>query len=155
MSHRMQHRVRIKIPAKKGDAPYFAFLAERLSGREGIKRVEANAVTASLLLFHDTELDSLAKSAAAQQLFALELSGFKASPLHEKMLQPFFDLNNALKTFSGGEIDIPGIAFVGLVALGIYQISRGNIAAPAWYTAFWYAMSTALHARSGKAMQGE
>ena len=26
-----------------------------------------------------------------------------------------------------------------LLALGIYQISRGNFMAPAWYTAFWYA----------------
>jgi hypothetical protein len=23
---------------------------------------------------------------------------------------------------------------------GIYQIARGNFAAPAWYTAFWYAL---------------
>jgi hypothetical protein len=151
----MQHRVRIKIPAKKGDAAYFSTLLKRLSGHEGIQRVDVNAVTGSLLLFHDTDLAALAESAVAQQLFALEFSGFKASPLHEKMLQPFFDLNNSLKRISGGEIDIPGIAVVGFVAFGIYQISRGNIAAPAWYTAFWYAMSTALHARSGKAVQGE
>jgi hypothetical protein len=40
---------------------------------------------------------------------------------------------------TGGELDIPSVFFAALLISGIYQIARGNMAAPAWYTAFWYA----------------
>lgn len=36
--------------------------------------------------------------------------------------------------------DLPGMAFLTLLGVGIYQLVRGNFAAPPWYTAFWYAM---------------
>jgi hypothetical protein len=36
-----------------------------------------------------------------------------------------------------GELDLPGFAFAGLVATGIYRLSIGNIVAPAWHVTFW------------------
>jgi hypothetical protein len=41
--------------------------------------------------------------------------------------------------FTGGWLDLPGMAFLLLLGIGIYQIRRGNIGLPPWYTAFWYA----------------
>ncbi len=41
-----------------------------------------------------------------------------------------------LKKISGGELDIPSLVFLSLLISGIWQIARGNLGMPAWYTAF-------------------
>ena len=43
-----------------------------------------------------------------------------------------------------GEVDLLSLAFAGLLAMGIYQLSIGNIAALAWYVAFWCGMIIAF-----------
>jgi hypothetical protein len=45
-----------------------------------------------------------------------------------------------LKRLTSGEVDIPSLVFLGLVVSGIYEIARGNLVMPAWYTAFYYAL---------------
>ena len=37
-------------------------------------------------------------------------------------------------------MDIPTLVFLSLLISGIWQIARGSVAMPAWYTAFYYAL---------------
>jgi hypothetical protein len=43
-----------------------------------------------------------------------------------------------------GNSNLLSLAFAGLLAMGIYQLSIGNITAPARYVAFWYGMIIAF-----------
>ena len=44
-------------------------------------------------------------------------------------------------------MDLGTASFGALLIMGIYQISRGNFMAPAWYTAFWYALNIFLKSK--------
>jgi hypothetical protein len=63
--------------------------------------------------------------------------------------------NENLKKLTGGEIDIPSLVFVSLLISGIWQIARGNLAMPAWYTAFYYALGVFTSAKVDEFDEGE
>jgi len=56
---------------------------------------------------------------------------------------------------TGGEVDIPSLVFVSLLFSGIWQIARGNLAMPAWYTAFYYALGVFTRAQVDEWDEGE
>jgi hypothetical protein len=100
-----------------------------------------------MLLHHSMDLKAFAEHAARQRLFALKPARVAPVTLQQRLLQPLQEVNRTLWKLTGGEIDLGSIAFLGLVGLGIYQISRGNFKVPAWYTAFWYATNLAAKAQ--------
>jgi hypothetical protein len=58
ISHFTARRVRIKIPEKRRDRAYFSTVADRLAAWESVEQVEANPLTASLLI-HFSDPQSL------------------------------------------------------------------------------------------------
>jgi hypothetical protein len=55
------------------------------------------------------------------------------------LVQPVAGLDRSLRAVTGGKVDIPSAVFLALLCSGLYQLMRGRISAPPWYTAFWYA----------------
>ena len=143
ISHSTSERLRVKVPGKKGDASYFSALASRFSGLPGVRHVEANPITGSVLLLIEPgqgiELESVSGG-----LFSLRSDRGRQGTLRQKAAFSLRDFDRKVKAFTGGELDLPSIAFAFLAGMGIYQISIGNIAAPAWYVAFWYGMIIAF-----------
>ena len=79
--------------------------------------------------------------AQSQGLFAIkEDQKIRVTSFHDSVSGQFAALNDRVREATGESFDLPGLAFLGLVVSGIYQIARGNFTAPAWYTAFWYAL---------------
>ncbi len=157
LSHQTSERLRLKIPSKKGDIAYFSSLRKEFSNNQGIKGIEVNPLTGSVLFIHNANKDTITELAEAKSLFRLveKVENTEGSSLSSKISEAFKDLNKQVGSFTGREIDIPGIAFLGLLAVGIFQISRGNFTAPAWYTAFWYALNIFLKAQPDKGDKGE
>ena len=140
ITHTISGRLRIKIPSKKGNKSYFESLEQKFSGCDGVQRVEANAVTASVLLLHDADVKGISKFAQENRLFRVETRGPERMPLVKRIRSGFEDLNIRAKRLTDGELDLPSAVFVSLLSLSIYQIARGNFYAPAWYTSLWYAL---------------
>lgn len=149
ITHWSKQRLRIRIPAEKKNPSYFAILRESLSRLPGVQQVEVNPVTGSVLLHHVTELDEIADHAARQEMFLLQVPPLAPKQLSRRVALNFNALNDSVKRWTGGELDIPTLAFVTLLGLGGYQISRGRFQAPAWYTAFWYGMNIFLKGLPG------
>jgi hypothetical protein len=82
----------------------------------------------------------IAKYAEEKSLFNIQASGNQQKSLSKRLVEPVGALSDSIRQFSKGELDLPGMAFLALLGVGIYQIARGNLRAPPWYTAFWYAM---------------
>lgn len=63
------------------------------------------------------------------------------------MMQTMIDnvrrLDGAIRSLAGEEIDLASVGFVTLGAMGLYQLARGQILAPA-VTVLWYAASVLL-----------
>lgn len=142
--HKTSNRLRVRIPARRRNTEYFTALEKDLITVEGIERVIANPVTASLLLVHNVSLERLSEYAAERQLFSLIHIPPKQVTLHDSLTNNFNTWDKKIRDYTQGAADIGSLAFLGLIGAGVYQISKGNFTAPAWYTAFWYALNIFL-----------
>lgn len=140
--------MRLRIPSRKGDAGHFAAARERLSQCPGVEKFEVYSVTGSVLLLHQMEFHQLARFGTVNGLFSLESSDIMPKTINDKVVASFREFNGQFSQFTGNELDLPSIAFLGLVGLGIYGLSIGNFVVPFWHTAFWYALSVVLNSRS-------
>jgi hypothetical protein len=151
--HRTPGRLRLKIPSRKGDISYFASLGKQLSGLDGVDKVMVNPLTGSALFIHNANRAMIAEYAMANNLFSLKRLDSYPTGLQQRVSETFNGFNAQMKVLTCGEIDMGGLAFLALLGAGIYQISRGNIAAIPWYAAFWYALNIFLKAKPGKGIE--
>jgi hypothetical protein len=142
--HSTPGRFRVKVPSRKGNAAYFSNVKDRFAHLEGVKEVEANALTGSVVFSHVADLKSISTFAEEHSLFRLIKLESGTPALSRNVVKAFSDFDKRVKRFTGNELDVPGAAFLTLLGFGIYEISRGNFAAPAWYTAFWYSLNIFL-----------
>jgi hypothetical protein len=138
VSHRTSNRLRIKIPSQRGDDSYFASLQESLA--DYADGIETNAVTASVL-FRGEGIDqtSIAEQAESDGLFKVQSGALNPPSLPLAVASPIEEFSSQVGRFTRGWVDLPGLAFLLLLGVGLHQIRRGNIGLPPWYTAFWYA----------------
>jgi hypothetical protein len=139
--HKMSGRMRIRVPSKRGDAGYFGSVKDTLSTLEGVEGVEVTPYTASVLVRGLATVEAVTDAAKSRGLFSLKVErAVKVTTFHDAVAERVGALDERIKTATGATFDLPGLAFAALMGAGIYQIARGNFAAPAWYTAFWYAL---------------
>jgi hypothetical protein len=120
-----------------------------------VEEVRVNPSTASVVAIYDCETKSLAEFACRNRLFSLRRSSPPPRTLFSSVAASFRAYNENLKKLTGGEIDIPSLVFVSLLISGIWQIARGNLAMPAWYTAFYYALGVFTSAKVDEFDEGE
>ncbi|HTN44574.1 MAG TPA: hypothetical protein VMN77_12345 [Nitrospiria bacterium] len=146
ITHATKGRVRFKIPSKKGNRAFFSALKDKLppSGEiPGVQRIEMNPATGSVLIVHDLDfkaMDLTIFSGHLEQmgLFKLRANGIPGTPVSQNIARTFKGVNQQIKDFTSGEVDLQSLALLGLLGLGLYQISRGQFMIPA-ISAFWYA----------------
>ena len=155
VSHQMAGRLRLKIPSKKRDVAYFGSLLERLLGCPGIEEVGGNPQTGSALIVHECEIRDIARYARDNDLFVLRRSTPSRKTLFDHVADTFRVYNSKLKQVSDGQVDLPTLVFSSLLISGIYQLARGNIVMPAWYTAFYYALGVFSRAQVEEWDEGE
>ncbi len=152
--HASPGRVRIRIPSRKRDEAFFSSLKERIAKFPMIQRVEANPLTGSVLVIHDlngtdVDLKTISDYTEMSGLFTLQQPGPDQSSVSEKIATLVSGANDKVRGATAGELDLPTTASLGLLGLGLYQLGRGNVAAPAWHVAFWYALNIFLQGQSG------
>ena len=148
ISHRGPGRLRVKIPSKKGDTAYFSEVKKLFADCKGVKEYKTNPVTGSVLFVHEVDIKAITEFAEGNRLFKL---GGRGSPSFSyEITENFKNLNEQLKGITRGEMDIPGLAFLTLIGFGIYEVSKGNLAAIPWYAAFWYALNIFLESQASK-----
>jgi len=140
VSHRMSHRLRIKIPSRKGDESYFSRLRERLAECPGIEHVRVNPGIGTTLIVHSCTTKELVEFAKKKHLFELKRVVRAPATLFGNMAKTFEGYNKNLRTWTDGELDIQSLVFLSLLVSGIWEVARGNLTMPAWYTAFYYAL---------------
>lgn len=150
VGHKISGRLRIKIPSMKGDVTYMNSLTESFSKLRGIEKLSVNPATGSVLFVHSIDTGKIARYASSKGLFSLSHSRPYPSNAQQRLNETFKSLNRHVEGFTDGEMDIAAMSFVVLVVAGLYQISRGNLAALPWYTAFWYGMNVLLKSSPGK-----
>jgi hypothetical protein len=140
VSHRTAERLRIKIPSRKKNDAFFSEVKQSLDRDLKCRLVQINALTGSILIVDSgIDLETLADHASREGLFTLEPRSAPSQLLGQAVFAPVAALNRKISGFTAGAVDFPGLVFVVLCAFGLYEILRGNVKPPPWYTAFWYA----------------
>jgi hypothetical protein len=139
--HSSANRVRIRIPGKKGDSGYFKRLQGKLAALKKFETLEVNPATGSILfLGKGADVSSIGDAAESGGLFSFKKElEVRPVPLSRRIALPIQVASDFLTRNTGGLVDLPGLAFVLLLGIGAYQVLRGNLRSPPWYTAFWYA----------------
>jgi hypothetical protein len=155
VSHCTTHRLRIKIPSKKGSASFFRTMEESLSTLPGIESAAANPLTGSVLIYHHSDARSLCDLIGQRCIVSLREAGAKRTTLRQDMTRGLKSLNTHVSGLTEGKVDLWDVAGFSLIGAGAYQLMRGNFMALTWYTAFWYAFGILSKAQSGDDTSGE
>ncbi len=131
VAHRTGDRVRLRIPARKGDTAYFARLERELAACGRVGYVEANPLTASLLLHYSGTDDDLRRDAVELGLFTVEALPPAANPVLNAAAARIDQFDRTIQRASNGSFDLLEVAFVGLVGASIVQALRGQALGPA------------------------
>lgn len=161
VTHALPGRVRLKVARFKGDPELARRAGEKLAKVPGIKQVQANPLTGSLLILHD-----LVEPLAAETLEPLgeffeeffpgiealdlisSLEGLADIPAPEAsgggLLGAMSALNAGVARLTGG-LDLKVLAPLALFLWGLRGLLAGEKkAAPAWRNYFWMAGSVLL-----------
>jgi hypothetical protein len=141
IAHQIPGRVRLKIPAKRGDARYFESIASLFTDCREVHYSETNPTTGSILILHEGDLMPLIQRAEQQSLFQIACQPSATIPLKARTTDSFKQTDSSLKNLTNGGLDLATVLFLGLIALAIYQALEGNVLAPA-STLLWYAFAT-------------
>jgi Heavy metal associated domain 2 len=157
--HAIPGRVRVKIASLKENAALVRDVQGRLSGVQGIQRVEVNPITGSVLILYDRtafeSLDSLFSLAAClsplfPDLDFSRLEGWltsenadgNAPPLAERLASFFGGLNAKVSETTGG-VDLKFLLPLALFLLGVRAVLvAGKGVLPTWYDLLWFAFGT-------------
>lgn len=155
LRHAIPGRIRLRIPAIKGDPGLSREVHGQLSSLPVIRRVEVNPVTASVLVLYDP-----ADSAAIAKLGRMIVPGLDLDALpgpgdrDELDRHAHFSSAEAVATFgrqwnrriesaTGGALDVKLLVPATLLVGGLLRLmSAKKIPSPTWYDFLWFAFGT-------------
>jgi hypothetical protein len=155
--HACPGRVRLRAAKLKGAAAFARQAAARLRQVPGIREVEANAVTGSLLIYYNlpeltTPAAMLALSEATKELFpeiepqtllqGLECLTAPPPPTTGWLTGSLAAVNAQVAALTGG-LDLKLLVPLFFLGLGIRSLlSAEKIHAPSWYDYLWFGFSS-------------
>jgi hypothetical protein len=147
-SHQIRGRLRIRVDGRRGQAEYFARVKERMLACRGLTHVEVNPSTASILILHDVDVETIAGYAEQHALFVLTAASMDTVVIQQRAAEGLGDLDRFFKALSGGTVDLGSVLFLLLVGMGMAQVLEGQVMVPA-VTLFWYALTSLQFSRIG------
>lgn len=132
--HSVPGRVRIRIPAKRGDIVYFTALVSALGQCPEVASAKANAHAASILLIlvPGGNLEAVRRFAEQHEWFILQGDQPESAPsLGAVVAEQFNQMDQLIARGTGGHLDMHSLFFMLFLWLGVQQFLRGQIMQPA------------------------
>ncbi len=137
--HSTPGRLRIRIETRRRDDAFFHQLAESLARVPGVLRVDANPLTATVLVFHSLESAILVREIGAR--------GCAFPSTDEPKLGAAEQIFNSSRPCAavglraaGISADTRALAILALFGMAIHQAIEGNVMVPA-VSLLWYAFN--------------
>jgi hypothetical protein len=140
IAHESAGRLRVRVPARRGNEGFFQQAVDALASMPGVSHVQANPVTASILVLHEREVANVAEFAEQQRLFRLDPEPSSGLPAAVRVSAALRRIDHTLFGARGGQAELRTVAFLALLALATHQTVKGNVMAPA-VTLLWYALT--------------
>ena len=156
LSHRMEGRVRIRFDRKmKQKAQFFDGLEKSLKKKFPSAELRMNPRTGSVVL-EDQEIDpeAIRQFAERSGMFKLQVEPTPSGNIvvsHSKKIVERID--KGIRKLTENRLDMSSSVFVVLVVHALREVAKGNLTAPSWFTALWFAST--LYSRDFSAPGGE
>lgn len=137
--HSISGRLRIRIDAYRRDEAFFGQLSAKLERVPGVLRVEANPITATVLIQHTLDAQHIRREIESRACVSLAPGGSGLPPA--RSLSP--DLGMTGGSFANVPrvpADARGLAILALFGMAIHQAIEGNVMVPA-VSLLWYAFN--------------
>ena len=130
--HRTRERLRLRIREKRNDAEYFEQVHRELARTCDDVDVRINPTTGSVLLIHP-EIDSAQLHARLSELESFHVfeGPEPGTPALTPLAAGISRIDHAISESSGGAADLRTLLFIGIMALAMRQLMRGQIMVPA------------------------
>jgi hypothetical protein len=142
--HTSPGRIRVKLPAERGNAVVLEGICGRLRNYPGVYSAEANPITGSILILHETNAEAITGYARSQGLFSLRVEVHRKPEVQRIVTSTVASADRSIRRLTSGDMDIRMASVVLLIAAGLFDLLRGNFIAMPWYVAFWYAFNVFL-----------
>jgi hypothetical protein len=116
IEHQLPGRVRLRVPSKRGDVPFFEKVVRELSKHPSLRELTASSLTGSITMHYCEPLQSITAAASEGKLFE---TGRSEPQKHASKSKQASRLGEA----SG----LAGATAAGLSGLGLFQVARGNV----------------------------
>jgi len=160
--HAIPGRARVRIDFLKRNPAVARRLSERLANLPGMRRVEANALTGTVLLLYDPDdtrwLDEFPEAAGTRpldigdvrpELEAATAPGGNGAQPGTQVAAFFGVLNQRISDATGG-YDLAILVPALLVLLGLRGLVVGdNVRTPTWYDLLWFGFGTFVMLNTG------
>lgn len=130
--HVLDGRARLRAPNQRGDAPFFERVARVLPGATGVVSVKTNALTGSILVVFENELDEVLAFAEQEELFKIGVVEEAPKPRREDappwadLFDELVRLDNRLRSESDDRWGLGSLTFYAMLAACAFQIKRGS-----------------------------
>lgn len=129
--HQIPGRMRLRIPAMRGNAGYFSALSDKLENIEGVAKVKVNPTSTSVVVEYAGEAQALLEQMREFDL-DLKIEDHAGEVPPHSGIQP-------IRLISGRDINPMFMLGTALTVVGLVQTFRGQIVVPS-ITVFWYAL---------------
>lgn len=113
IQHQIPGRLRLRIPARRGDVSFFHHIVQALSKLPSIAELSAIPLTGSIIIRHSGSAQAIAAAATEQGLFEIGPEEPKKAPAPSSRRRPYAGLR--------------GTAATGLSGLALFQVARGQL----------------------------
>ncbi len=135
--HSIPGRVRLRTQGIKGDLAAFEQLRTAFEETRGVKNVQVNPATGSVLVEYEGNLEDVLRE--LEQSGGLSRFDEPPQPYLAHVNRALIESDQRLKQASSGKVDLELVAFFGFLAGGVYQVFN-NHALPAGVTLLRYAV---------------
>lgn len=175
--HAVPGRIRLKISRLKRDPKYAVAIRERLLSLPGIRRVEANPLTASVLVSYNESattfpalvpnLSEALQQFASPDLDRRQIEAMLTTPSNGNGSHPPMPLASRINSWlgtmdegvdwvTGGNIDLRVLLPLSLFGLGVGRLfSSSNVQFPTWFDLLWFSFGTFVALNAGRMVQAE
>jgi len=144
----MPSRTRLRTAGMKGHNEFFAQVQAALIEIPGVRGVEVNPLTESILIEHEVPIERVASEAAERGYFYLDAT--PEEPYLERLERALSQSDKKLEEMTVGRVNFETVAFLGFVVGGIYQMATGR-GLPAGVTLLRYAVELVTDSKRGGA----
>lgn len=145
--HQMNGRIRFRISSVHPDKnQYFDTLTSVLAHNLGYGTIRVNPLTGTVLLKdHALDMDAVAAVGRSENLFRLTPESIEStgspSLATSHVRAQVHRIDRLIRKLTANHLNMSGSVFLVLVIHAIREVVQGNLTAPSWFTALWFASS--------------